>query len=91
MAKVKVIKPFVGQPDEMAQFAGQIPSDFKKSEKKMSDEEKGSFKNIITRGTVMEVNDKRARELAAAGVVESKTEKEEPKTAEKNKNAGPGK
>lgn len=86
MAKVKVLKNFIGRPEEVAQNKGEIPADIaadmKARKKEMSDAEKASFDHIIVRGSTIEVTDKRAKELAALDLVEyqgisSKTVKEE--------------
>lgn len=82
MAKVTASQTFVGQPDEMEKYGGQIPADLKKFEKKMSPGEKASFVGKITKGTVMDVSDERAKELLKLGLVEGKQEPE-PKEKEK--------
>lgn len=72
MAKVKVLSTFIGTDAELSKYGGQIPAEQKKWEKRMSEGEKAAFKGKITAGTEIEVDDKRAHELAAAGIVEFK-------------------
>lgn len=71
MAKVKVTSTFIGTPEEVKEYGGQVPEHLKKLEKRMSDAERASFNGRITAGTVMEVSDKRAGELQALGVIET--------------------
>lgn len=75
--KVKVVSTFVGSPAELEEYGGQVPDSMKKVEKKLSQAERDSFRGKITAGTVMEVSDKRAHELAALGVIEEKIAKKE--------------
>lgn len=85
--KVKVTSTFVGTPEEVEEYGGQVPEHLKKQEKKMSEAERNSFNGKITAGTEMEVSDKRAHQLASLGVVEIPgAKKEEDKnTASKKK------
>lgn len=71
MAKVKVSSTFVGNPEEMEKYGGQVPTEWKKREKMMSVGERNSFNGKITTGTEMEVTDARAKELAKAGLIEN--------------------
>jgi hypothetical protein len=90
MAKVTVIKPFVGSSEELQKFGGQVPKDLEHADR-MTEDEKAGFRGVITRGTVMDVDDKRAKELVAKGVVTEGEKKKDTAATEKNKKAGPGK
>lgn len=86
MATVKVTSTFIGSADEIKEFGGQVPASMKSMEKRMSEGERASFNGVITIGTVMEVSDKRAKELVDLGVVEegsakASTAAKEPATA----------
>ena len=83
MATVTVNQTFVGQPDEMEKYGGQIPADLKKSEKKMSAGEKANFSGKIHAGTKMEVSEERAKELLKLGLIEGDQPKEEKAPREK--------
>jgi hypothetical protein len=70
MAKVTIGQTFVGSPEELDKYGGQIPANLKDREDRMSDEEKAAFAGKIHVGTVMEVDDKRAQQLKDLGLVE---------------------
>lgn len=76
MPKVKVLDNFIGRPEEVAQNKGQVPSNveeqMKKAKKELSQADIDSFDHIISRGSTIEVTEKRAEELAKLGLVEYK-------------------
>jgi hypothetical protein len=77
MAKVKASQTFVGTPEELEKYGGQVPTEFKKKESKMSNAEKQSFAGKITAGTEMEVSDERKKQLSEAGLIEG-SDRQEP-------------
>lgn len=66
--KVKVLKTFIGNPNELRDYGGKIPGYITNSDR-MTDAERAAFKGKITQGTEMELPDKRADELAGVGIV----------------------
>lgn len=70
MAKITVAHAFIGSPEEMEKYAGKVPNHLSKLEKRMTKDEKSSFATKINPGTVMEVSDKRAKELDDLGLTE---------------------
>lgn len=78
MASVKVSSTFIGTPEEMEKYAGQVPAEFADREGKMSEAERRSFYGVITVGTEMEVSEKRAEALLEMGVIEGE---QKPKAA----------
>ena len=83
MAKVTAKDHFVGTPEEVEKYGGQIPADLKKFEKKMiAGGEDQAYSGLITRGTVLEVSDARKQELLKAGVIEGSEEYQKKADAE---------
>lgn len=81
--KVKVISTFIGSPEEVEQYGGQVPDTLKKFENRMSQGERDSFAGKINSGTTMEVTEKRAHELASKGLVELPGKEKETTTGKK--------
>lgn len=69
MKKVEALSNFVGSPEENERFGGQIPSNLKEFESKMSQADKDGFRGKITVGSPMIVNKNRAAKLEELGLV----------------------
>lgn len=82
MATVVAKSSFVGSPEEMEKYGGQIPTHLKDREDKMSEAEKQAFGGKINAGTELEVSDKRAKELADLGLTVGSEEAEKGAKAE---------
>jgi hypothetical protein len=90
MAKVKVKVSFVGTPDEMEKYSGEVSNTMKHVEHRMTEGERASYNGKINPGTEMEVSDKRAAELLDLGLIEGDKPKEEKVAKEKKDFIGTG-